>query len=368
MQAWVRGRPQAGWAIAVPAAIIGIVVGRVIRFLATSPGFASLDAFALSVLVGAIVLLGLGAYAVLLVTRRTTAAQIVLMPAIALGLATLVGAATGPTYQAARSLPGAVTLAIDAPEPVEIVAAASCLTAENSDTIVRVSSPSMGWIAGERVSLDIDVSDATTGSLELSRGQEAASTGEALTSYGPIAGTERDVQLGARNLDGTINFIGLGALDEGSPWGGRSELVLLDGMVKWHCDETGADASVTSAASGTLRLTGAVDIALPIAGYCDPQWVQLQFGMPPSGKGSDPAEGDPVAGTLTALPGAWELMLFRPGEDVDAETAETEDVEITLETGPDGSVTEHAVGSFSMSYGVVNVDAAWQCGPPRSEA
>jgi hypothetical protein len=69
-----------------------------------------------------------------------------------------------------------------------------------------------------------------------------------------------------------------------------------------------------------------------------------------------------VAGVLAWLPAGWELSLFRPGVDPEAEAQRVDTAVVTrLSDADDDAVHQRLVGAFPFSYGTVEVVAEWEC-------
>jgi len=362
--AWIRRQPAAGWALAALTGLIGVVIGRDIRWQATSPGLASIGAALEALIVGAAVIVALIAGGLLLFLGRRTVGQMLLMPAVAAAVLTTVGAATGPTFVAAQQWPGEVALTLTSPPGGTISATATCDTPENSTAVRHIAATSIGYLAGERVSVDVQLPPDGTARLVLIRGQEHAPTGVRLATYGAAGGGEVSVTADEADGGGRIAFTGLGPIESGVPWGLGADSLRLDGELRWSCDRDGPQTWESShQAAGTIEFSGAVSASLPVGGTCGAEDIMFEFQADLSGKGgAPPASGDPVAGVLVWLPAGWELSLFRPGVDPEAEAQRVDTAVVTrLSDADDDAVHQRLVGAFPFSYGTVEVVAEWEC-------
>jgi hypothetical protein len=350
-----------GWIVAAPVAIAAGLIGVHIRWQASQPGFGALGAFFEAAALGAVILVVAIVGAVLIARRRRRIGQVLLMAAAAAVLATGVGAAVGPTYRPPLAQMGQVELTLTEPEPLEVVAPASCDIPENSDTVRHVHAVSVGYSVGERISVSVAIGADGSAELVLARGQERAETPGRLPAYGAVAGSEVTLASDTDNRAGTVTFAGLGPRAAGPAWGLGADPVPVSGEVRWECAPTDLTFALSPRLQGAIELSGTVNASLDMTGECAEDRPMGEFSVSLSGKGPETAEGEPVAGSLMALDDGWELTLYRPGIDADAEIVVADRATFTRETDGAAMVDDRLEADFPMSYGTVSVIATWRC-------
>jgi len=367
LRGWAARRPAAGWVLVGLAAVAGAILGWQIRWAASLPGLESLGAFFLLVLVAGIAVVAGIIGGVLVALHRPTAGQVLLMPAVAALAAAGVGAVVAPTFRAPQIMVADLALQLTAPAVAEISGWASCETLANSDAVVQVKAVSAGYLLGERTSVTISLPAAGEADVALTRGHERAAGGERLPAYGPVAGSSVHVEADEMRRHGRLVFTGLGPLGGGPGWEMSEESVLLDGEVRWACDQALPQFSIDPQLRGTIALTGAASASLGLTGACLEEDAMADFAIDLAGKApAQPSSGEAVSGSVLRVLDGWELTLFRPGTDDASEFALADHADFERQTDDaSGLTTERLEADFALSYGTVHVVASWRC--ERSE-
>ena len=267
----VRPRTSLPWRWILPGAIglgIGAVLGAQYAFLKGGPETGLVPASFAPAFLGVVVLGGAGLLGLLLLlpSRTRAAGHLFLAMALAGAIGWPVGMMLGPHYEAAQHLEGSLEVTFSAPVAARLASRATCTTAANSDDVVFVDAPVLGWVGIDRIGARVSP-------------RTSAARVELLVNEGSgYAGSVTATNVGASFASGAGSFEGI----PGGRYrlGGDAGAAAVSGTVAWTCSRTPSPSPdltpegemMEGDLQGWFTLGGVVDMPHPCAsdGPCLP--------------------------------------------------------------------------------------------------